>query len=245
MASGSSSKAGIRLRGRFPAGTEVRLVKVAGPHVMRPGVADETVDTQTVDEDGGLEFSKGVEEGERYFAVANVDGFPREVRLTGKADPEESLLSGYEPVLPERAKLGIGGIGGWSDEPQPRDEGEKVPEGATWVAQDQVSEGTLQRSDTLRGSAAIVSEDERERATRQWRKQEPTNPVVETPEAGEESARTAEPPDVSPAQGSGGGSAKATREPREKDAGAKPSTSAAKDSEPRDSRDRAKARAKE
>jgi hypothetical protein len=197
----ASSKAGIGLSGRFPAGTTVRLVKVEGPHVLRPGPNHETVDTQTVEKDGTLSFSKGVEAGERYFAVATVNGEPREVRLTGKADPDEGFLAGYEPIAPERVRLGIGGSGGWADEEPERPKGEEVPDGATWEAQHDVKRGTLQRSDTPRGTAAVVSAEERERARKQYRKQDPTVPVVEaTPDPQDEEARTAEEPDRSPAK---------------------------------------------
>jgi hypothetical protein len=194
----ASSKAGkLHLRGRFTPGSMVRLVKVDGPHVLRPGPNDETVDTQKVDKDGTLKFSSGVKVGERYFAVGQVDGQPVEVRLTGRADDDPGHLAGYEPVTTDRARLGIGGSGGWADEAPERPKGEEVPDGATWQAQHDVSKGTLQRSDTPRGTATPISAEERARAEIQWRKQEPTNPVVEaTPDPQDEEARTAEPPDT-------------------------------------------------
>lgn len=196
-----SRSGSIHLRGRFPAGTEVRLVRVEGPHVMRPGAQHETVDTQTVDKDGALKFSKGVKVGERYFASGYVNGQPRDVRLTGQADPDEGFLTGYEPVQPDRVRLGAGGSGGFADEEQPRNDAKAVPDGATWLAQDQVPKNTLQRSDTIRGSAHPISADERERAIVQWRKSEPTTTVIQpTSEAEEEEARTAQPPDRSAAK---------------------------------------------
>jgi hypothetical protein len=76
-------------------------------------------------------------------------------------------------------RLGIGGSGGWADEAPERPKGEEVPDGATWLAQHDVSKGTLQRSDTPRGAASVISAEERDRAVKQWRKQEPTTPVVE------------------------------------------------------------------
>jgi hypothetical protein len=201
----ASSKAGkLTLRGRFSPGSTVRLVKVDGPHVMRPGPNDETVDEQKVDKDGTLEFSKGVSVGDRYFAVGQVDGQHREVRLTGRTEDDPGHLAGYEPVSPDRARVGIGGTGGWADEPQPRQDGdEQTVDGQTWLAQDQVSKGTVQRSDTIRGSAHPISVDERERAVIQWRKQEPPAPIVqETTDAAGEPARTAEEPDRSAAKSS-------------------------------------------
>lgn len=193
------AKAGrLTLRGRFQPGSTVRLVKVDGPHVLRPGPNDETVDTQTVDDDGTLKFSKGVSVGDRYFAVGTVNGEPVEVRLTGRTEDDPGHLAGYEPISPDRARLGIGGSGGWSDEAPPRNDGdEQTVEGQTWLAQDQVPKGAVQRSDTPRGTAAVISAEERARAGKQWRKQDPTAPVVEeTPaDPGFEEARTAEEPD--------------------------------------------------
>lgn len=196
-----ATKGSITLRGRFSPDSSVRLVKVDGPHVLRPGPGDETVDTQKVDKDGTLKFSKGVDVDGRYFAVGQVNGQPVEVRLRGRNDDDPGHLAGYEPVGPERARLGVGGSGGWADEAPSREKGEEVPEGATWQAQHDVAKGTLQRSDTPRGAAAVISAEERERATKQWRKQEPTNTVVEaTPDPQDEEARTAEQPDTKAAK---------------------------------------------
>jgi hypothetical protein len=109
--SGKSSEdrrsGGLKMSGRFPPGTRVRLTKSAGPHQMRPGPTDEEVDAQTVDDDGTLEFS-GTEPGERYFASGYVRGQPVEARLTGRADPEDAFLAGYEPIRHERQKLADG-----------------------------------------------------------------------------------------------------------------------------------------
>jgi hypothetical protein len=197
----SSGGGGLILRGRFPAGSRVRLTKSAGPHQLRVGPTDEEIDVQTVDEDGNLEFS-GVEPGERYFASGIIGGQPREVRLTGSADPDNSLLAGYEPIRSDRVKLADGT---WADEPIDRKEyDEQTVEGATWLAQDQVGDDVPQRSSTIRGSATPISADERERAKKQWRKQEPVNPLLELQEdPGESPARTSERQDVTPAGGSG------------------------------------------
>lgn len=188
------------LRGRFTPGSDVRLVKVDGPHVLRPGPGDETVDTQTVGDDGCVTFSKGVTVGDRYFAVGYVHGQPVEVRLTGRTaeQDEGSALAGYDPSgVRDRVRLSDGSF---LDE-TPDQHQEPAVDGATWLGQHQVPKGTWQRSDTPRGAAAIISAEERERATRQWRKQEPTEPVVEvTPDADEAPARTSEQPDVSPAK---------------------------------------------
>jgi hypothetical protein len=98
------AKASATLRGRFKAGSTVRLIKVAGPHVLRPTEADDEVDTQTVDDDGTVKFSNGIETGARYFAVGQVDGHPLEVRLTGK-DNEDDDAFAQPPILPEPRRL--------------------------------------------------------------------------------------------------------------------------------------------
>jgi hypothetical protein len=199
-ADSGESRGTVRLSGRFTPGSQVRLTKSAGPHQMRPGPGDEEVDVQTVDDDGTLEFT-GTEPGERYFASGYVNGQPVEARLTGRADPSESFLAGYEPIRTDRQKLADGT---WADEPVDRkDHDRQTVEGATWLAQDQVGEDVPQRSSTIRGSATPVSEQEREWAKKQWRKQEPTNPILEVQEDPEDaSARTAEQPDYT--SGSGG-----------------------------------------
>jgi hypothetical protein len=183
------AKGSLTLRGRFTPGSSVRLVKVDGAHVMRPGPADETVDTQTVDKDGVLEF-KGVEAGTRYFAVGLNHGAPVEVRLTGKVSPDDANHAEMygDNGLYQRTRLSDGKF---LDEEREH-VGEPAVEGATWLAQDQVAKGTVQRSDTPLGSAHPISAEELERAGRGHRKQEPTEPVVE--------ADNSEDPETAPAR---------------------------------------------
>jgi hypothetical protein len=194
-----AKKGAARLHGRFSPGTEVRAVHVEGAHVSRPGPQHETVETATVGKDGWVEFT-GLEEGERYFAVGYVHGQPVEARLTARAadgeDASHAEMYGDNGLL-QRQRLADGSF---VDEPPEQHQDQEVPEGATWVGQHQVSKGTLQRSDTPRGAAAVISAEERERATRQWRKQEPVDQVIEpTPDPEDEPARTAEVPDHSKA----------------------------------------------
>lgn len=199
----ASSAGRLKLRGRFTPGSSVRLVKVDGPHVLRPGPNDETVDTQTVGEDGCVTFSKGVTVGERYFAVGYINGQPVEVRLTGRTqdDDEGSALNGYDPMgVRDRVKLADGSF---LDEP-PEQHQEAAVEGATWLGQHQVPKGVIQRSDTPRGAAAVISAEELERAQRGHRKQEPTEPIVEAVEESEDPetapARTSKPAAKTPAK---------------------------------------------
>lgn len=194
-----------KLHGRFPPGTEVRLVKVDGAHVLRPGPGDEVVDEQTVDKDGKLKFSKGVSEGDRYFAVAVVNGEPRQVRLTGGVDDEGegshlAMYDGGIQALTDRQKLSDGTF---VDEAPEQHQKQGPIDGMTWRGQHQVPKGTVQMSDTPRGAAVPISVEDQERARVQWRKQEPVDAVVEeTPDPGEQPARTSEEPDETPAKAS-------------------------------------------
>src|SRR3954469_1388106 len=95
----SSGGGGLILRGRFPAGSRVRLTKSAGPHQLRPGPTDEEVDVQTVDEDGNLEFT-GTEPGERYFASGIIGGQPRELRRPGPPAPSRARFPSPAPRPP-------------------------------------------------------------------------------------------------------------------------------------------------
>lgn len=196
------AKGSARLHGRFSPGSDVRLVHVAGPQVLRPGPGDETVATETVDKDGWVEF-KGLESGERYFAVGLVNGTPVEVRLTAKADEDTASHAEMygDNGLRQRTRLTDGS---WLDEVPDQHQDPDVPRGATWEGQHQVPKGVVQRSDTPRGSAQVISAEELERAHREHRKQEPTEPVAEAVEESEEPseapARTAKPAAKSPAK---------------------------------------------
>jgi hypothetical protein len=200
------AKGSVTLRGRFSPGSTVRLVKVEGPHVLRPGPHHETVATEKVDDDGQPRVRQGRRGGARYFAVGQVNGQPLEVRLTGKTDADEGFLAGYDPsALQTRVRLADGSF---VDEPPEQHQKQDVPDGATWKGQHQVPKGTLQRSDTPRGSAVVISAEELERLGRDpQRKQEPTEPVVESAERvqedpGEAPARTSRPAAKSPASSS-------------------------------------------
>lgn len=193
----SSTKGRVTLRGRFSPGTPVRLVKVAGPHVLR-SEGGEVIASKTVDDEDGVgvvSFPAVV--GERYFVCGIQDGSPLEVRARGRDDDDPGVLE-QAPVLPDRVKLSDGSF---LDEPPKQHQKQDVPAGATWLGQHQVPKGTLQRSDTPRGAAAPISADELERIQREHRKQEPTEPIVEAVEASEEPedapARTAVPKDKS------------------------------------------------
>lgn len=98
--SSSPSKTGaqVTLRGRFPAGTTVQLVKVAGPHVLRTTPGDEVVDEKTVDENGHVQFSKGVEKDGRYFARGYVAEGMLEIRLRGRPEADDNDLLANDPV---------------------------------------------------------------------------------------------------------------------------------------------------
>lgn len=195
----SSKKGQVTLRGRFSPGAKVSLVKVDGPHVLRPPDGASPEATATVDKDGCVTFPADIDS--RYFIVGQEDGTPLAVRARGRADDDPNAVMTGGGVAPERVRLSDGSF--LDEAPEPHQD-TSLPEGATWLGQHQVPEGVVQRSDTPRGSAAIISAEELERAQRAHRKQEPTEPVVETEDADEAPARTAKPAAKHPAKTSKG-----------------------------------------
>lgn len=184
----ASKKGRATLRGRFSPGTVVKLIRVEGAHVLRPPDNIEPTAVGKVDKDGEVSFP--VDVGERYFISGIQDGAPLNVRITGRADDEPNTGLEQPPIGPERQRLADGSF---LDEPPERTD-QPVPDGATWPGQQHVSKGTVQRSETPRGAATPISAEELDAAQRGHRKQEPTDPVVETEDAEEAPARTARPP---------------------------------------------------
>jgi hypothetical protein len=168
MASGQA-----RLAGRFPPGSVVRLVKVASEAALR-SEGGEPVDEQTVGDDGVVTFSRGVDVGGRYFAVGLVAGTPLEVRLRGNVG--EDAVNGQAPVSPDRTRLSDGS---WSDEAPKRVKAPAVPPGPR-LSQQQVPEGTPQRSDTPRGTAHPVDPKDQEPLRRQEDVKEGTPQMSDT-----------------------------------------------------------------
>lgn len=105
----------VTLRGRFRAGTEVRLVKVAHEGVLR-SEGGQVVESKQVDDDGAVSFTDGVEVGARYFIVGRIGGELVEVRVRGNVAGEDfdQLLQASVPA--ERQKLASGV---WADEVRP------------------------------------------------------------------------------------------------------------------------------
>lgn len=151
----ATQKAQVTLRGRFRAGTRVRLVEVKDESVLR-AEGGKLLDVKRVDEDGQVRFTKDVKKGGRYFVVGNVDGQPLEVRARGNTAEEESAVLGQAPVQPDRVRLADGSF---ADETPER---QKTPSREVQPAprQDQVADGVVQRSDTPRGSAHPVDPEE-------------------------------------------------------------------------------------
>lgn len=144
----ATAKGQVTLRGRFRPGTEVRLVKVRDEAVLRSEGGKE-VATATVDESGTVQFKSGVQVGGRYFVVGQVEGGPLEVRARGRAADDPGEVLSQAPVTADRTRLADGTF---VDEAPER---EKAGFGGVGPApgQHQAPEGTVQRSDTPRGSA--------------------------------------------------------------------------------------------
>lgn len=152
----ATGKGQVTLRGRFRPGTDVRLVQVRDERVLRAEGGVE-VGTATVDDGGAVQFSSGVDVGGRYLVCGYVDGFPLEVRARGREAGDDSELLTQPPIGPDRVRLGDGS---WSDE---RPAAEDAGFGGVGPApgQHQVPAGTVQRSDTWRGTAHPVDPGER------------------------------------------------------------------------------------
>lgn len=100
------------LRGRFKPGTRVWLIKVADERVLR-AEGGELIDDKVVDEQGCVQFSRGVDVGGRYFICGHLDGTPLEVRVRGNEPQEDNSHLVSTPVQPERQRLSDGS---WQDE---------------------------------------------------------------------------------------------------------------------------------
>lgn len=136
----------VRLSGRFSPGTSVELVKVEHAGVLT-GAGGEVVDSARVGKDGTVEFSAEV--GARYFIRGINDGFPLEVRVTGRESSDVNSENAQAPVQGDRVKLSDGSF---LDEAPERVDPPRL-EAAPHLAQQMVPKGTPQRSDTPRGSA--------------------------------------------------------------------------------------------
>jgi hypothetical protein len=159
----ASRKGQVTLRGRFSKGSVVTLTKVAGEHTLRPQ-GGEDIATKTVEEKDGVSFVQftGVEEGARYFVHGINDGFPLEVRARGRSAEEDSEVLAQAPVQPDRARLTDGT---WADDAPTKESAPSLA--TTFPGQRQVKKGTVQRSDTPRGTAHPVDPEREEPIRRQ------------------------------------------------------------------------------
>lgn len=155
----------VTLRGRFSAGTVVRLVRVAHEGVLRAEGGEE-VDVQTAEKDengvASVSFKSGVDEGARYIATGISDGAPLDVRVRGRAADDPSEVLEQPPIMADRVRLTDGS---WSDEAPTKESAPKLA--ITGPGQQQVPDGVAQRSDTLRGSAHPVDVESEEPVRRQ------------------------------------------------------------------------------
>ncbi len=151
----------VTLRGRFPVGAVVRLVKVSGEHVLRPEGGEE-IEVKTVSEEkdaprvGYVRFSNGVEAGCRYFVSGLVDGVPLDVRIRGREAGDESEVLEQAPIQRDRQRLADGS---WVDEAPSKESAPQIL--AAHADQRHVPKGTVQRSDTPRGEAHPVDPKEK------------------------------------------------------------------------------------
>jgi hypothetical protein len=116
----------VTLRGRFSAGTVVRLVRVAHEGVLRPEGGEE-VDVQTAEKDengvASVSFKSGVDEGARYIATGISDGRPLDVRVRGRSADDPSEILEQPPIQPDRVRLTDGS---WSDQAPTKESAPKL-----------------------------------------------------------------------------------------------------------------------
>lgn len=153
----ATSKGQVTLRGRFPSGSVVKLVKVKHEGVLRAAGGKE-IATGTVGDDGSVTFGKDVEVGGRYFVTGYVDGFPLEVRARGGKAGDESAVLSQPPVTADRTRLADGTF---LDEPPEQHQAAGFGGVGPAPGQHQVPKGTPQRSDTPRGTAHPVDVNEK------------------------------------------------------------------------------------
>jgi hypothetical protein len=168
----------VTLRGRFSAGTVVRLVRVAHEGVLRPEGGEE-VDVQTAEKDengvASVSFKSGVDEGARYIATGISDGRPLDVRVRGRSADDPSEILEQPPIQPDRVRLTDGS---WSDQAPTKESAPKLA--FTAPGQHQVGDGVTQRSGTLRGSAHPVDVESEEPVRRQESVKEGTPQMSDT-----------------------------------------------------------------
>lgn len=142
----------VKLSGRFPPGTEVRLVKVRDERALRSEGGEE-VGTAKVDEDGVVEFTSGVEVGARYFICGYEDVGYREVRARGREKGDVAEIIEQPPIGFDRVRLSDGTF---LDEPPKQHQTTPEREVGPAPGQHQVAKGVVQRTDTPRGTAHPV-----------------------------------------------------------------------------------------
>lgn len=103
----ATSRARVRLAGRFSPGVRVELVEVASEAVLRTSPTDRVVESKFVDEGGSVEFTTNITAGGRYFVRGIQGGFPLEVRVTGRVASEDSV-NALPPVQTEPRKFSDG-----------------------------------------------------------------------------------------------------------------------------------------
>jgi hypothetical protein len=130
-------------------------VKVSDESVLR-SAGGEVVDSGTVDDDGSVTL-RGLDKGERGFIRGNNGGFPLEIRVTGRDSADDDAGLAQAPVVTDRTRLSDGTF--VDEAPEKGDAGF----GGVGPApgQHQVPKGTVQRSDTPRGTAHPVDTDEK------------------------------------------------------------------------------------
>lgn len=149
MATGSAQ---VTIRGRFPAGTRVRLVPRNSDVFNAPGNA---VATAKVGKDSEVTFG-GLEDGAAFWVTAEVEGTWRSAAVTAKV-PVAPKVRQDRPSTEEAAPPAPRG-------PELEVDETKLPKGETdpapYMRQQDVPKGVVQRSCTPLGMATPIPEGE-------------------------------------------------------------------------------------
>lgn len=156
----------VVLRGRFPVGSRVELVEVAGGHVMRSEGGKVLDDAEVREVDGVAEVrfeGRKVKDGGYFF----VRGYTRDglidVRIRGRSDDDEGGPVGQAPQGPVPVTLADGTRLDAEGVPTHYADGSEIERAKSGLGprQQDVPGDVLQRSDTPLGAATVIPQREK------------------------------------------------------------------------------------
>src|SRR4051812_19151091 len=144
----AAGKAQVTIRGRFPAGTRVRLVPRNSDVFNPPGVA---LAAAKVDKNSEVTFG-GLADGEPYWVAAEIDGQWRSAAVTAKVPVEPKQRQDRPTAKEARPSQPAGALAEPFDSKVPKGETDPAPH----MRQQDVPKGVVQRSATPLGQATPI-----------------------------------------------------------------------------------------